>query len=257
MAMVLMKQRTEFIAAALAAANGNKDDEDYLEQKELAEKTFLQEMRKLRKKEKEGKPLTKKQQEVEDLDLTNQSWEKIFVFKGHDDNTEAARDALFNVGEPEDWITAKSGRRGSNKKQSYHGGKCGKFKITTEEDGAYLWAADSNSMNQVLTLEQLPGAEELTNEQEEEGEEEDDDDTLLEELDQIIVSGGKTSQEIKEMPYLDKKMHAQQCDKNRNIKAKDIGDIATKMGCPEEKTTKIAKLMWICTEYLHDPHAYN
>ena len=52
-------------------------------------------------------------------------------------------------------------------------------------------------------------------------------------------------------------MHAQQCDKNRNIKAKDIGDIATKMGCPEEKTTKIAKLMWICTEYLHDPHAYN
>ena len=80
---------------------------------------------------------------------------------------------------------------------------------------------------------------------------------LVEQLDQIIVSGGKTSQEIKEMPYLDKKMHAQQCDKNRNIKAKDIGDIATKMGCPEEKTTKIAKLMWICTEYLHDPHAYN
>ena len=51
MAMVLMKQRTEFIAAALAAANGNKDDEDYLQQKELAEKTFLQEMRKLLKKE--------------------------------------------------------------------------------------------------------------------------------------------------------------------------------------------------------------
>ena len=112
-------------------------------------------------------------------------------------------------------------------------------------------------MNQVLTLEQLPGAAELTNEQEEEGEEEDDDDTLLEELDQIIVSGGKTSQEIKEMPYLEKKVHAQQCDKNRNIKAKDIGNIATKMGCPEEKTTKIAKLMWICTEYLHDPHGYN
>ena len=41
------------------------------------------------------------------------------------------------------------------------------------------------------------------------------------------------------------------------IKAKDIGNIATKMGCPEEKTTKIAKLMWICTEYLHDPHGYN
>ena len=52
-------------------------------------------------------------------------------------------------------------------------------------------------------------------------------------------------------------VHAQQCDKNRNIKAKDIGNIATKMGCPEEKTTKIAKLMWICTEYLHDPHGYN
>ena len=58
---------------------------------QFTEKTFLQEMRKLRKKEKEGKPLTKRQQEVEDLDLTNQSWEKIFVFKGHDDNSEAAR----------------------------------------------------------------------------------------------------------------------------------------------------------------------
>ena len=76
----------------------------------------------------------------------------------------------------------------------------------------------------------------------------------------IIVSGGKTSQEIKEMPYLEKKVHAQQCDKNRNIKAKDIGNIATKMGCPEEKTTKLQArqaVMWICTEYLHDPHGYN
>ena len=61
----------------------------------------------------------------------------------------------------------------------------------------------------------------------------------------------------RDLEALEKKMHAQQCDKNRNIKAKDIGDIATKMGCPAEKTTKIAKLMWICTEYLHDPHAYN
>ena len=41
------------------------------------------------------------------------------------------------------------------------------------------------------------------------------------------------------------------------LEAKTIAHIATKMGCPEEKTTKIAKLMWICTEYLHDPHGYN
>ena len=42
---------------------------------------------------------------------------------------------------------------------------------------------------------------------------------------------------------VEKKVHAQQCDKNRNIKAKDISNIATiKMGCPEEKTTKLAKL---------------
>ena len=54
-----------------------------------------------------------------------------------------------------------------------------------------------------------------------------------------------------------RRVHAQQCDKNRNIKAKDISNIATKIGCPEEKTTKLAKLMWICTEFLHDPHGYN
>ena len=37
----------------------------------------------------------------------------------------------------------------------------------------------------------------------------------------------------RDLEALEKKMHAQQCDKNRNIKAKDIGNIATKMGCPE------------------------
>ena len=41
-------------------------------------------------------------------------------------------------------------------------------------------------MQQVLTLEQLPGAEELGGEEEEE-EEENDDDTILEELDECIV----------------------------------------------------------------------
>ena len=141
--------------------------------------------------------------------------------------------------------------------------ECVRMRLNTHRDAvlgqllAHLRLEPTDHIDFSAIHRELPGAEELTNEQEEEGEEEDDDDTLLEELDQIIVSGGKTSQEIKEMPYLEKKMHAQQCDKNRNIKAKDIGNIATKMGCPEEKTTKIAKLMWICTEYLHDPHAYN
>ena len=28
------------------------------------------------------------------------------------------------------------------------------------------------------------------------------------------------------------------------------------MGCPEDKTTKLAKLMWMFTEYLNYPHGY-
>ena len=148
-------------------------------------------------------------------------------------------------------MTAKSGRRGSNKTQSYHGGLSGKFMITCDQEAAYLWAADTNSMNQVLTLAQLPGAEELGDEEEEEGENEEEDDTLLEELDECIVAGGKTSEEIKQMTPLEKNQHAQLCDKNRNIKAKDVSNIAKKMDCPEMKTTKYAKLQWIFVAYLN------
>ena len=86
--------------------------------------------------------------------------------------------------------------RWSNKTQSYHCGLSGKFKITCDEEAAYLWAADTNSMSQVLTLAQLPGAEELGDDEGEEEDEEEDDDTLLDELDQCIVAGGKTSEEI-------------------------------------------------------------
>ena len=94
-----------------------------------------------------------------DMELPKQKYEKVFVFKGHDDNYLAARDALWDICDAEDWATAKSGRRGSNKTQSYHGGLSGKFKITCDEEAAYLWAADTNSMNQVLTLAQLSGAD--------------------------------------------------------------------------------------------------
>ena len=50
---------------------------------------------------------------------------------------------------------------------------------------------------------QLPGADELEEEEEEE-EEENDDDTILEELDECIVAGGKTSEEIKQMTAREK-----------------------------------------------------
>ena len=104
-------------------------------------------------------------------------------------------------------------------------------------------------MQQVLTLEQLPGADEL--EEEEDEEEENDDDTILEELDECIVAGGKTSEEIKQMTAMEKNEHAQLCDRNRGIKAKDLARIATKMGCPEMKTTKYDRLQWIFVAYLH------
>jgi len=70
-------------------------------------------------------------------------------------------------------------------------------------------------------------------------------------LDQCIVAGGKTSEEIKQMTPLEKNQHATLCDKNRNIKAKDVSNIAKKMGCPDEKTTKHSKLQWIFVAYLH------
>ena len=66
----------------------------------------------------------------------------------------------------------------------------------------------------------------------------------------LIVAGGKTSEEIKQMTSLEKNQHAQLRDKNRNIKAKDISNIATKMGCPQEKTTKYAKLQWMFVIYV-------
>ena len=124
------------------------------------------------------KPL---QVQMSSAGLSSLEYEKVFVVKGHDDNYITARDALYEICDAEDWTTSKSGRRGSNKTKSDHGGLSGKFKITCNEEAAYLWAADTNSMQQVLTLEQLPGAEELGGEEEEE-EEENDDDTLLEEL---------------------------------------------------------------------------
>jgi hypothetical protein len=248
--MVLMKQRMELIQTALAFAKGNKQDADYLEAVKEADKQFKKDMRKLAKAERAGKELTKARQEIEDMELHKQKYEKVFVFKGHDDNYIAAREALWGICDAEDWATAKSGRRGSNKTQSYHGGMSGKFKITCDEEAAYLWAADTNSMNQVLTLAQLPGAEELGDDEGEEEDEEEDDDTLLDELDQCIVAGGKTSEEIKQMTPLEKNQHATLCDKNRNIKAKDVSNIAKKMGCPEEKTTKHAKLQWIFVAYL-------
>jgi hypothetical protein len=76
-------------------------------------------------------------------------------------------------------------------------------------------------------------------------------DSSREELDQCIVAGGKTSEEIKQMTPLEKNQHATLCDKNRNIKAKDVSNIAKKMGCPDEKTTKHSKLQWIFVAYLH------
>jgi hypothetical protein len=53
------------------------------------------------------------------------------------------------------------------------------------------------------------------------------------------------------MTPLEKNQHATLCDKNRNIKAKDVSNIAKKMGCPDEKTTKHSKLQWIFVAYLH------
>jgi hypothetical protein len=59
------------------------------------------------------------------------------------------------------------------------------------------------------------------------------------------VSGGKTVDQIKEMHVLDKKKHADACNKNRAIAAHSVTELATKMGCPSDYTTKLSKLGWI------------
>jgi hypothetical protein len=129
--------------------------------------------------------------------------------------------------------------------QSYHGGEKGKYKLTCDKNGegwAYLWAATSNATS--LTTDDLDGAKEL----EEEDEDEEDEvltDQLLDELDAVIVSGGKTVNEIKAMHVLEKKKHAEVCNKNRSISAQSVNELATKMGCPSDYTTKLSKLGWI------------
>jgi hypothetical protein len=67
----------------------------------------------------------------------------------------------------------------------------------------------------------------------------------LHKLDAVIVSGGKTVNEIKAMHVLEKKKHAEVCNKNRSISAQSVNELATKMGCPSDYTTKLSKLGWI------------
>ena len=68
---------------------------------------------------------------------------------------------------------------------------------------------------------------------------------LLDELDTVIVAAGKTVDQIKMMPALEKTKHANLCNKNRSISAQSVNEIATKFGCPSEYTNKLSKLDWI------------
>jgi len=47
------------------------------------------------------------------------------------------------------------------------------------------------------------------------------------------------------MRVLEKKKHAEVCNKNRSISAQSVNELATKMGCPSDFTTKLSKLGWI------------
>ena len=58
-------------------------------------------------------------------------------------------------------------------------------------------------------------------------------------LDTVIVSAGKTVDQIKAMHAVEKKKHADVCNKNRSISAQSVNELATKMGCPSEYTTKL------------------
>ena len=239
-AMQLAKHKTELLSAALELYKGNRQDLGYLKAEADAEKMFKREMSKLRKREREasGKALSEKMQQVEDLNLPGEQYEKSARF----DTYREAQDALWDRG---GWVTSKSGRRGSTTARSYHGGEHGKYKITCDKDGdgtAYLWAATTNDNS--LSVDDLDGAKELDDEGEED-QEENQDDELLDELDTVIVAAGKTVDQIKMMHALEKTKHANLCNKNRSISAESVKEIATKFGCPSEYTTKVSKLGWI------------
>ena len=178
-------------------------------------------------------------QQVEDINLPVEKYEKSAMF----DTYREAEVALWDRG---GWVTSTSGRLGSTTARSYHGGQHGKYKITCDKDGdgtAYLWAATTNDNS--LSVDDLDGAKELDDENEEENEEENQDDELLDELDTVIVAAGKTVDQIKMMPAIEKTKHANLCNKNRSISAESVKEIATKFGCPSEYTTKLSKLGWI------------
>ena len=60
----------------------------------------------------------------------------------------------------------------------------------------------------------------------------DQDDELLDELDTVIVSAGKTVDQIKAMHALEKKKHADLCNKNRAISAHSVTELAKRDGLP-------------------------
>ena len=87
-----------------------------------------------------------KLQQVEDLNLPGEEYEKICSFESYNE----AQGALWDMG---GLVTSKSGRRGSTKTRSYHGGEKGKYKITCDKNGdgtAYLWAATNLCRMQLM-----------------------------------------------------------------------------------------------------------
>ena len=84
---------------------------------------WKKEMAKLRKKEKEasGKALSEKLQQVEDLNLPGEEYEKICSFESYNE----AQGALWDMG---GWVTSKSGRRGSTKTNA-----------TCRQNAPYVW----------------------------------------------------------------------------------------------------------------------
>jgi hypothetical protein len=74
-------------------------------------------------------------------------------------------------------------------------------------------------------------------EDKDEDEDEVQDDQLLDELDAVIVSGGKTVDQIKAILHvLEKKKHADVGNKNRPTSAQSVTVLATKMGCARPST---------------------
>ena len=224
-------------AAAKAAAAGDFESTDYKKAMKSISKTYNQGMKLLRTERRAAREATPHEQALAELDLTNQTYSAIYQF----DTIKIAAASLRALSD--DWVTGASGRHGGNKQRQHHGGPRGCFMITANKHTkiATLYVADTNENDLPSDMD---GAREI------EVSEDDDDDVNESTLALLIAAGGQALQQVKDMDEAARKAHASKLNGDRSVQAKDVTELAEKMGCPTTENTKLKRLTWMLVQYL-------